>query len=347
MERKMAHIEKILSINPIPNADAIEVAEVLGWKCVVKKGEFKPGDLCVYCEVDSVMPMRPEFEFLRQRNFRIKTIKLKKQVSQGICFPLSILDGLAFENDVREFPVYSWKEGEDVTVLLGVEKWEEYIPACLRGVILGKFPNFLHKTDETRLQAVPRTLQRHADKTFYVTEKIDGSSMTVYIKDGVFGVCSRNLDLAESETNAYWKVARELKLEEKMRCTGLNLCLQGELHGIGIQGNKYQLSAVDGLKFALFNVYNIDSGEYFSFLNFTTFADENGIQTVPILETNFKLKGTVDEMVEYAKGFSTLNNKVFREGIVIRTAEPVQDEELGRLSFKVINPDFLLKFDSE
>src|SRR6056297_506501 len=89
--RKLASIQKIRSLDPIEGADAIERATVLGWQLVVKKGEFKPGDLAVYCEIDSLMPERPEFEFLKPRKMRIRTVRLRGQVSQGICFPLSIL----------------------------------------------------------------------------------------------------------------------------------------------------------------------------------------------------------------------------------------------------------------
>ena len=147
MERKLASIQKVLDVQPIPNADAIEVLTVLGWKVVAKKGEFKIGDLVVYFEVDSILKESPEVEFLRKSNFRIKTIKLRGQVSQGLCLPLSILDTL----DHRLPPV----EGDDFTERLGVQKYEVYVPAQLAGERKGNFPDFMHKTDEMRIQAVP------------------------------------------------------------------------------------------------------------------------------------------------------------------------------------------------
>jgi RNA ligase (TIGR02306 family) len=90
--RKLASIQRVNAVEPITEADAIERIRILGWYVVVRKDEYKVGDLVIYCEVDSILPDRPEFEFLRTRNFRIRTIKLKGQVSQGICFPLSVLE---------------------------------------------------------------------------------------------------------------------------------------------------------------------------------------------------------------------------------------------------------------
>ena len=113
--RKLASIQKIVSLEPIKDADKIEKATVLGWELVVaKKDNFKVGDLVVYCEVDSILPDKPEFEFLRERKFRIKTIKLRGQVSQGICFPLSIL------------PKAKYNEGEDVTEVFGARKYDPW-----------------------------------------------------------------------------------------------------------------------------------------------------------------------------------------------------------------------------
>lgn len=105
IERKLATIERISEIHPIPDADAIERAVIRGWSVVVRKGDHKVGDLVVYCEIDSLMPERPEFEFLRPRGFRIRTISLRKQISQGIIFPLNILNsvGKIIEKDGKKY----------------------------------------------------------------------------------------------------------------------------------------------------------------------------------------------------------------------------------------------------
>jgi len=344
MERQLASIQKINNLEPIPGADKIEVATVLGWHLVVKKGEFQVGDRCVYMEVDSILPERPEFEFLRPRHFRIKTIKLRGQVSQGIAFPLSILPvGTILDGDL----------GDNVTEQLGIKKYEPYVPAHLAGTVKGNFPGFLHKTDEIRVQSVPTVLYRHQTKPFYVSEKVDGSSMTVYLRrtpmleDAEFGVCSRNLDLKEDaqyteQKNAYWKLARELDLENKMKAIPMSFALQGELVGMGVQKNKYNFS---GVKFMVFNIFNIDTNNYLDYNEFVNICQTLGLDTVPLVSTSYTLPNTIDELVEFSKGNSVLNKDVPREGVVFRPLKEERDEELGRLSFKCINPDFLLKFD--
>ena len=228
--RKLASIQLIRSLEPIEGADVIEKATVLGWQLVVKKGEFRVGDLCVYCEIDSLLPDRPEFEFLKPRGMRIKTIRLRGQVSQGICLPLSILpDGIAFE------------ENADCTTILGITKYEPPIPACLSGIVKGKLPSFIPKTDETRVQVLQQLLSKYKGEKCYISEKLDGSSATFYIYNNEFGVCSRNLELLEDAANSFWKVARQMDIENKLRALNGNYAIQGELVGEGIQGNKLRL----------------------------------------------------------------------------------------------------------
>ncbi len=248
--RKLASIQKIKNIEAIEGADAIEKASVLGWQLVIRKGEFAIGDLCVYCEIDSVMPDKQEFEFVRAKSNRIKTIKLRGQVSQGICFPLSVLpEGMEMEEDM------------DVTEIIGITKFEPPIPANLAGEVKGLFPSFIPKTDETRVQVLQTVLDKYEGITCYVTEKLDGSSATFYFNNGEFGVCSRNLDLKFNEDNSMWKFAMENELEDKLRELNKNIALQGEIIGEGIQKNKYKLKGQD-VRF--FNVFEIDSYSYLS-----------------------------------------------------------------------------------
>lgn len=336
-ERKLATIEVIKDIQPIEGADAIEVATIRGWKVVVKKDEFKVGDLCVYCEIDSVMPQRPEFYFLQTSRFRIKTIKLRGQVSQGICFPISILP-----NEVISSTAYENLVGTDVTEALGVTKYEPAIPAQLAGKVKGNFPSFLKKTDEERIQNMEWILNEYPSEPFYVTEKLDGTSFTAYYNNGEFGICSRNLDLFETEDNTLWKVARALNLEEKMREYGYNISLQGELVGEGIQKNKYKLK---GQHVFFFNIFDIDKYRYYKYDRFVERIIQFGLKTVPIISpvTGFKLLPTVDEMLVYAEGKSMLNPNQEREGIVIRPFEEIEHPKYGRISFKVISNKFLLK----
>ncbi|OWK42396.1 RNA ligase (ATP) [Fimbriiglobus ruber] len=345
--RKLASIQTVNAVESIPNADVIEKLRVLGWWVVSKKGEHRPGDKLVYCEIDALLPERPDFEFLRPSSFkpahddlpagfRIKTVKLRGQVSQGICFPLSILpEGAPTE------------EGADVTELLGVKKWEPPVPVGMGGKVKGGFPGFLPKTDETRVQVLEAALQRHRGKTFYVTEKLDGTSFTAFLRQGEFGICSRNLWMDEAdESNVLARVAKGLKLEEKLRAarerSGHDLAIQAEVIGPGIQKNKYGLKDV---ALRVFNVLNVDTYRLLDHPVKLAILAEMGLEAVPQLGT-IALNHTVDELVAFSEGVSVLNSQVQREGVVLRPLVEEYDEDIGdRLSFKAINPKFLLKYD--
>jgi RNA ligase (TIGR02306 family) len=277
------------------------------------------------------MPDKPEFEFLRPRKMRIKTIKLRGQVSQGICFPLSLLPAGTFI-----------EEGYDVTELLGVTKFEPPIPFCLEGKMKGRFPAFIPKTDETRVQILTDILKEHQGEKCYITEKIDGTSVTYFIKDGDFGVCSRNLELYEDSENSFWKLARELDIENKLRSLNGNFALQGEVVGENIQSNTLKLK---GQSVFFFNIFEIDKYQYFGFQEFKQTINHLNLKTVPIVTEDYILDPDIDKLVELSKAKSLINNDVWREGIVIRslTEKKLNDE---RFSFKVINPNFLLKYDT-
>ena len=334
MDRKLASIRKISDLSPIEGADKIELATIDGWKVVVAKDvNHKVGDLVVYCEVDSFLPIREEFEFLRkssykkmgdQEGFRLKTIRLRGQLSQGLILPIHILPfGETFH------------EGQDVTEVLGIVKYEPPVPAELSGKVKGLFPSFIRKTDEERVQNLAKEYQEYqvtSKHKFYVTEKLDGSSSTFFLKDGVFGVCSRNLELLETEGNTFWKVARELNLEKLMSDVKFNICLQGELIGEGIQGNPYKIK---GQTVRFFNGFNIDTQENISFLEFVELVQKMGLKTVPILDYDFLLPETIDGMLEYADNKSELNSNFDREGVVVRSYDRT-------VSFKAISNKFLL-----
>jgi RNA ligase (TIGR02306 family) len=327
--RQLASIQKIRALDPIEGADMILKATVLGWQLVVKKEDFQVGDLCVYCEIDSIMPPRPEFEFLKPRGMRIKTIRLRGQVSQGICLPLSILP--------ESTPII---EGADVTEILGISKYEPPIPASLAGVMKGNFPSFIPKTDETRVQVLQDLLDKYAGMPCYIAEKLDGSSTTYYWKDGQFGVCSRNLELVESEDNSLWKLARAYDIENKLKALGKNYALQGEIIGEGIQSNKYKMR---GQAVYFFNVFDIDAHQFLDFQDFKRVMATLGLNIVPILDSHFELLTDIPKLVKMAAGKSVLHKDAHREGIVIRPLTEKYERQ-GRVSFKSINPEFLLKY---
>jgi RNA ligase (TIGR02306 family) len=347
MTRKLATIQKIKELNPIPKADSIEVASILGWKVVVRKGEFKVGDLVVYCEIDSVLPEKPEFEFLRDKKFRIRTVRLRGQISQGIAFPLDLVKG-----GMGWIMLGELVEGLDVTDFLGITQYIPQIPANISGEVKGVFPHFIPKTDETRVQLLQDVLTRHKGTRCYVTEKCDGCSVTYFYKDGEFGVCSRNLELRETEDNLFWKMARKLKIEEKLKDLyekdTINWAIQGELIGLGIQKNNLRIPEN---KVLFFNVFNIDKFEYLNFKEFYEFISLNDLECVSIIETDYELEDNIDKLIEKSKGFSMLNPKIYREGIVIRPLKELIDLQMssefnnGRVSFKAINPEYLLKYE--
>lgn len=349
--RKLASIQSVGAVEPIEGADAIEKIRVLGWWVVTKKGEHRAGDKVVYCEIDSLLPERPDFEFLRKScfrpaivasgqvllpaGFRIKTIKLRGQVSQGICFPLSILPEGA-----------STEEGADVTSALGIVKFDPPLPASLAGRVKGTFPGFVPKTDETRVQVLEHVIARHRGKTFYMTEKVDGSSVTAYLHGGEYGLCSRNQRLDEDDLgNGMCRVAKDLGLREKLTRArdelGVDLALQGEILGPGIQKNKYALKEPT-IRF--FNVVDLSARRLFDHARMLEILGRLDLQPVPQLGT-ITLDHSVDQLVELSIGDSLLNPKTAREGIVLRPLTDEDDPDLGRLSFKAINPRFLLKYD--
>lgn len=359
--RTLASIKAISDIIPIEGKDRIVLAMVDGWSVIVKKDEFKIGDNCVYIEIDSVLPEKPEFEFLRSKNFRIKTMKMAGVISQGICFPLDILPP-----KVRGG---RYNLNEDVTDVIGVKQYEATMdiekdtqngkikkyPALLmkmawfRKLVLPKkkskgFPEFISKTDETRIQNMPFILK---DKRKWIaTEKVDGQSGTFclvrhkskipFVKDKFeYIVCSRNLRLYKKDNSSYWKVSDRYKIENTLRnMIGDRawIAIQGECIAPNVQGNKYKVTEADLYVFnLLYPSSRIDS------ITAKNICEQHGMKFVPILNTAYILPDTVNEVLEYSHGQSRLYNTL-REGIVFRSKD-------GKHSFKAVDPLFLLKYD--
>jgi RNA ligase (TIGR02306 family) len=339
--RKLATIRKIDALRPIPDADAIECAVIGGWTAVVKKGEFKVGDLAVYCEIDSWIPheLAPFLSKGKEpRVFdgiegeRLRTVKLRGQLSQGLIIPVG-----RFNSDHNALYV----EGYDVSADLGIVKYEAPIPAQLAGEVKGMFPGWIQKTDQERVQNLTEEFDHWLKEqhVWEVTEKLDGSSMTVYLRDGEFGVCSRNLELKPSETNSLWKVAVRNDLELKLRRANRNLALQGELIGEGIQGNPYKQK---GQEFFLFDIYDIDASKYLTPAERNAFVEEHDIKHVPVLAFGAELWDTlginsIDNILKFAEGKSVMGMiGCEREGLVFKS-------KAMQCSFKAISNKFLLK----
>jgi len=314
--RKMATIRKIDDIQPIEGADLIHAVKIGGWTVVAQKEmNYKVGDLVVYCEIDSFIPnsvapfLTQPGKFPKEYNGvqgeRLKTKKLKGVISQGLLLPLSTLEHVDSE----------LMEGLDVSVPLGIVKWEapeEFKSAEAKG----NFPHFLRKTDQERCQNIARTIKDRHDLmyTFEVTEKLDGSSMTVFIKDEIVGVCSRNLELKEDINNTFWKVAVESGVTDALRLHD-NLAVQGELIGPGIQGNKYNLAEH---KFYVYDVFDIFTQEYFLPEEARYLVQICGLNYVPVIDTNHIPTDSISDMLIQAEGKSVLNPKTEREGLVFK-----------------------------
>jgi RNA ligase (TIGR02306 family) len=371
--RKLATIRKIASLTPIPDADRIEVAQVDGWKVVVQKGLHEVGDLVVYFEIDSLLPIKDEFEFLRKgsyvknsqegEGFRLKTIKLRGQISQGLIIPIRELKEHFIPGGHAEDPTVKWwgkfdryedemlivdlqpiTEGTDVTEVLGVKKYEKIIPAQLAGQVRGSFPSFIPKTDQERIQNfIGSFLTKYRDHKWECTLKLDGSSMTVYLNGDDFGVCSRNMNLKETEDNSFWQVARKNDIEQRLRnlsnpkfdLGGLNLALQGELMGPGVQGNREQLKELD---FYIYDVWSIDAQRYLDPWERRNLVDALGLKHVPVYE---ECKYGFDDAdgfllyAEHADEGKSINHPI-REGMVFKSFEDPS------VSFKAINNRYLL-----
>lgn len=367
--RELAYIQQIKSLSPIPNADAIEKAEVLGWELVVKKGDFKVGDLCIYVEIDSILPELPCFEFLRSKKFRIRTIKLRGQISQGIALPLSILN----EVDPSLY-LPSFKLGRDITDILKITKydpesaldveieqdkrswisnkwrfykWKLFGIKKIKG---GDFPTDVPKTDEVRVQKMGSSLEQWEGKPVYITEKVEGSSATfIYRRNGnwlaglfgqdhIFQVCSRNKIVYNSRsggapTHALMGVADTYSILQKLKKLDRNLAIQGEVIGVKIQGNIYK---VPELQLKVFLIFDLDKQAYVPYSEFVSLIKELDLPTVPLIDDSAFVKNDIKYYVELSKGKSKINPNVLREGIVIRSLT-------DNFSFKSINPEYLLK----
>jgi RNA ligase (TIGR02306 family) len=365
-ERALATIEKILSLEPIEGADKIELAKVRGWNVVVQKGLYEVGDLVIYFEIDTMLPQDDErFESFMSRGVRtdsegrtghvVKTIRLKGKYSQGLVMPVDeFADPFAYEE--RPLAV-----GSDVTDAVGVWKWEPPIPAQLSGKVRGGLPGWVRKTDAERIQNFEDFLPLDPED-FYCTEKIDGSSVTFTFKDDDFHVCSRNLDLEETEGNTFWEIAKKYHIKDFLYdmlheyCAGNvtpddYITLQGEIYGEGINGNRL------GLKGHHFAAFNFESSKPI-WLPYVKDGLVEGIPMVPLFGTDWDYMDdiedviigpripapqSVEEALEAVDGLKSLLAKDrLAEGVVWRRKDG-EDIIPGVRSLKAISNKYLLK----
>lgn len=346
-ERQLATIRKVAEVQDIPGADLIQAYRVDGWWVVSKKDEYKVGSLCIYLEIDSWVPnsLAPFLSkgkeprvFNEVPGERLRTIRLKGQVSQGLLLPLNTLDPIMGNNVVNYSSVV--EEGDDVTETLGIQLYEPPASTFERcgQARKGGFPYFIPKSDQERIQNLKeRTISDFLKKeTFFeLTEKLEGSSMTVYVNGEDEGVCSRNINLKCPEegepTNTFWSVAIRDGLLDKLRDTGLNIAIQGELVGPGIQGNYYSL---DKHFFYLYNIWDIDSKTWYPPNLRQVLCSTLGIEHVPILKVD--QFSSVNQVLNEANGISKINPEKLREGVVWKAYSTTY-------SFKAISNEYLLQ----
>lgn len=348
MERKLATIQQIEDLKSIPDADKICTYRVNGWWIVDTINKYNIGDSVIYLEIDSWVPYeiapflskgKDPREYNGVKGERLKTVKLRGQLSQGLLLPTTILDEKGL------WPLSGNPIGHNLTAQLGIQKWEAPIPAQLRGVMKGNFPSFIPKTDQPRCQNLHQEIfVDHKHETYEVTLKLDGSSMTIYVKGSEVGVCSRNIDLKETEDNSFWKAARHQNIIDPLleySCSkGINLALQGELIGEGIQGN---IEKLKGQRFYLFDIYDIDNRCYlcpsirYSILD--SIRNLGGdVEHVPIIEPFCDVATTynnIDNLLDFAEGPS-LNPQTKREGLVFKSHN-------SSFTFKAISNSYLLR----
>jgi RNA ligase (TIGR02306 family) len=335
--RSLVTIQRVKAITAIANSDFLETVHVMGWQCVAKKNEFQAGDLGVYFEVDSFLPVDPRYEFLRTSSyrdnadngvgFRIRTVRMRGELSQGLLLPLSLFPELA------GLPEGGLPEGEDVTERLGVKKW--YIPEVAEagGTIIGDRPYGIPASDEIRIQSALELLDQLAGKPYYITTKMDGTSGIVYYINGKIGCCSRNKEIKDEETALYWTPVYQYGLKEKLAKYGKNIVLTGELCGPGIQRNKLRLP---GYEWYVFDVKDWDAGSYFSYDQALEICASLGVPVVPLEERGEQFSYTLEALLEKARG--KYPSGLDKEGIVVRnTTAPKY------ISFKALNNDALLK----
>lgn len=386
MSRKLASVVTIESCDPIPNSDRLSVATMRGkgWRVVTARDEYKAGDKAVYFEIDSYLPPEDKrFEFLRERclrkfvsksgqvlkeGLRIKTCKLRGVISQGLLIPLDqfpeVTDNILWneERGMDEWIGGEEVDGQDVTELLHVEHYDEIAEALrpatsgnpVSADAMGPFPSaFIPKTDEERIQNLGDWFETMKDRVFEVTEKNDGSSVTMFLSKAVdpenpFGVCSRNLRLKpETESGVVplpWRLAKGLDIQHKLELLeefmhGHELALQGELVGPGVNSNR---DLYTDWEWHVFRIWDITAQKFINPNYAANMCEGVDIAYVPVIDRGmlvFHELRTMDDLLKFAEGKTARGHE--REGLVFKT---VDDGPFA--SFKAVSNRYLLKGDS-
>ena len=348
--RKMASIQVIRAVTPIEGADAIELSHVNGWSAVTKKGEYSVGQKVIFCEIDSWIPHelapflskgKEPREYLGIKGERLRTVKLRGQLSQGLILPLNLIE--------KELS-FLYDEGEDMSETLGIVKYEPPIPAQLSGLVKGNFPSLVTKTDEERVQNI-RGIKNYLNEMFVETEKLHGTSVSFVLNESnELEVCSRNLSLKEDENNLYWKLAKVNNALDMLNTVKshyeakgavvVTVAIQGEGVGQGVQkGWEYGIQVPEFFMFTIqVNGVKIPEEDYQMFanggLNVKSVPEVRKATIRDIVGEAENISGT---LLKYVEGKSAIDGKTIREGSVFRSLND------SSVSFKVVSNQFLLK----
>lgn len=355
--RTLASIQVIQAVEKHGDADALELSTILGWQIITRTGEVTPGTKVIYCEIDSMLPVNAPWlpsaikdRILKEHTkdfFRVKTIKLRGELSQGLIIP--IVDTLPEIGELNNGnSIDSWNTldvGHNVTEILKIRKYE---PPALTGKFTlyatrsdtSNFPtNLINKTDEPRVQSSPKLFSRLLGKPYYMTVKLDGTSVTYLLdpESKELMVCSRNMIRKKPDNPnicPYWYIAVKYDIEKKLQ-TVPHLAIQGEICGPNIQRNLLRLK---DLELYIFNIVDIRDRSKLEYNNMIVTCNEVlSLPHVPIEETGEQfhyenIKGLLGKAMGTYKG-----TKNHREGLVIRSTDQ-------SISFKAINNNYLLKY---
>ncbi|MNL91225.1 RNA ligase [compost metagenome] len=327
--RKLASIQEITNVKAVENSDFLDVVTVLGWRVVVKRGTFKVGDRCIYFEIDSILPQIEEFKAVPSivtNKFILRTARLRGQLSQGLCWGLELL------------PEGDYVIGDDVTELLGVQKYEKLIPVNMEGISAGFFPVEVKSPGEVRIQTEPGLLKEFKGLRVARTIKYEGTCACYNKIRGEKSVCNHTHKLIEDEKNIYWRMAYKYKLMEILDKYD-NISIQGEIIGPGIYGNPV---GADEVELVIFRVIDLNTSYEYEPLELIAFCAENELQCMEMdLDVLFDYN-TVEEVLDSAK--LTYSKSGFPvEGVVYVPMKRVYSEILCHwLRMKVINNEYLL-----
>jgi RNA ligase (TIGR02306 family) len=334
---KLATIERIHSINPHPNPEVerLEIGKVKNWPVVIPKGEYSNGDLVVFIQIDSIVPKEnPAFAFMERQKYRVWNARFKGAPSSGLVMKLR-----DFNFTTEGNPHLQVNEGDDVTEIIGVTKYEKPLDLSLNGEARGNFPtNLIPITDEDNINNYVNALHELDGMDVYITVKADGSSCTVINDNGVIRVCSRRLE--QKEGTGFWKIIEQYDLANKMLDKKFtNIAIQCECVGPKLNGNRMGLTQPE---IRVFNVRNIATGEWFSWSQTLTLCSELGIPNVELVMSLFKWDCSIHttETLQAIADSVKYGDKP-GEGIVLRPVVPFWSPSLNKMwSVKILNQDY-------